>query len=272
MAKRFTDTNKWDKKWFRSLNPTMKCFWEYLYTKCDYAGIWEVDFEAAEFFINSKLDVEEIKSTFKNQYVEIDNGKRWFIIDFIAFQYGELSEACKPHKPIIVKLKEKGLYELVKKGFGKGLETLQEKEKEQDKEKEQEQEKDVEEIIPEDIEKNTLENRKSESSGPDFNDVKMFFLDNKRNIEEAIIFWNEYEAKNWIIQSDTGPPRSIKKTKQWQLKAEQWIQKARLRDMDNAKSKTTSTNIRKFAKGSTSIEDINAGLDKAFPKNSVGTG
>ncbi|MEW6507207.1 MAG: hypothetical protein AB1432_05620 [Bacteroidota bacterium] len=138
MAKRFTDTEKWEKKWYRTLSPIMKCFWEYLYTKCNYIGIWEVDFEVASFFINAKLNEAEIRKTFSKQIIEIDDGKRWLLIDFIDFQYGMLSESCNPHKPIIKKLKELGLYERVMEGLRKGIETLQEKEKEKDLEKEKE--------------------------------------------------------------------------------------------------------------------------------------
>ena len=48
MAKRFTDTDKWKKKWFRELKPISKCFWSYLLDNCNHAGIWEVDISLAE--------------------------------------------------------------------------------------------------------------------------------------------------------------------------------------------------------------------------------
>ena len=51
MAKRFIDTKIWDKAWFRKLTPKNKLIWIYLLTRCDHAGIWDADWEAAEFFI-----------------------------------------------------------------------------------------------------------------------------------------------------------------------------------------------------------------------------
>jgi uncharacterized protein YdaU (DUF1376 family) len=79
-----------------------------------------------------------------------------------------------------------------------------------------------------------VDERISDCGGPSFAEVKYFFVNmNKRKVEEAITFWNEYESKNWIIESEVGPPRAIKRTKLWQLKAEQWIQKARLTEIEN---------------------------------------
>jgi len=106
MAKRFTDTEKWKKKWFRKLNPEHKCFWEYLRDNCNHAGIWDVDFETASFLIGVDIDEDEARKVFKKKIVEIDNSEKWFIPSFINFQYGEqLVEANRMHVPIINRLK-----------------------------------------------------------------------------------------------------------------------------------------------------------------------
>ena len=100
MSKRFTDTDKWKKKWFRCLSNDHKVFWIYVLDQCDHAGIWEVDFEAAEFFCRG-IDESEIRQVFKKQYQEIDNGKRWFLKDFVDFQYGTLNENNRVHLSVI---------------------------------------------------------------------------------------------------------------------------------------------------------------------------
>lgn len=134
MAKRFTDTEKWKKVWFRELKPEHKCFWSYILDTCSHAGIWEVDFVSAQFFIGAELNDEEIKSIFQKQYFEIDNGKRWVIVDFINYQYGELSRFSKPHNSVIKEI-EKRNGEL--KGIlqEKGYLTLKDKDKDTDKDK-----------------------------------------------------------------------------------------------------------------------------------------
>lgn len=131
MVKRFTDTDKWKKKWFRKLSAKEKTFWFYLLDSCSYAGIWEVDFELAEFFCG-RLEEGSIRKLFSRHYNEICNGKYWHVTDFISFQYGSLSPACKPHQPVIKTLKKFGLW----KEYQKGTDTLKGKEEKKDKEQE----------------------------------------------------------------------------------------------------------------------------------------
>ena len=86
MAKRFTDSDKWKKKWFRKLKPEHKVFWEYLRDNCDNAGIWDIDFELAELLIGCELNEKEIRDVFSKQYIELTEDK-WFLIDFVEWQY-----------------------------------------------------------------------------------------------------------------------------------------------------------------------------------------
>ena len=49
MAKRFTDTDIWKKKWFRKLPLEIKLLWCYLKDSCDHAGVIEFDAEVISF-------------------------------------------------------------------------------------------------------------------------------------------------------------------------------------------------------------------------------
>ena len=86
MAKRFTDTDKWKKVWFRELKPVHKCFWEYIRDNCNNAGIWEVDFKLASFQIGAKINQSEIEQAFEKQFIKV-NSNKWFLTDFIEWQY-----------------------------------------------------------------------------------------------------------------------------------------------------------------------------------------
>jgi hypothetical protein len=97
MAKRFTDTDKWTKKWFRNLTPGSKLFWQYLLDSCNHAGIWEVDFGLAAFQIGVELDEDEINAAFRDKVTALDNGEKWFMNDFVDFQYGELKQNNNAH-------------------------------------------------------------------------------------------------------------------------------------------------------------------------------
>jgi len=112
LAKRLTDTDKWKKHWFRRLPSDHKVFWIYLLDQCDHAGIWEVDFELAGYFCGG-IDEQEIRNVFSKQFIEFDNQKRWFIKDFIEFQYGTLKNNANIHKSVIQRLKKFDLLSFV---------------------------------------------------------------------------------------------------------------------------------------------------------------
>lgn len=110
VAKRFTDSEKWKKSWFRSLSNNNKVFWQFILDNCNFSGIWDVDFEFAAIFCG-EINETEIREIFKKQYVEIDGGKRWFIKDFIDFQYGDLNPNNNLHRSVITVLKKAGVFE-----------------------------------------------------------------------------------------------------------------------------------------------------------------
>ena len=138
MPKRYTDTDKWKKIWFRKLKNDHKVFWMYVLDQCDHAGIWEVDFELASYFCNG-IKESEIRETFVKQYHEFDDGKRWFIKDFIEFQYRGLDESNRVHNSVITILKRHGLYKVLisflHEAKDKDIYKEQLKDKEKDKEK-----------------------------------------------------------------------------------------------------------------------------------------
>jgi hypothetical protein len=145
MSKRFVDTELDDKPWFNELPCRLKCAVQYIFRKCDSAGIWEPNYAVAAVYVGEGgfKEGEILSIDGGTQFEKLPNGKI-FVVGFCDFQYGTLSEDCKPHKPIIQKLKKHGLYERVLKGFQKGFKTLQEKDKdkEEEKAKEKEPEKD----------------------------------------------------------------------------------------------------------------------------------
>jgi hypothetical protein len=141
VAKRFTDTELYDKPWFMVLSCRLKCAVEYLFKKCDATGVWEPNYILAATYVGDGGFTEQELFSIDGgkQFEKLPNGKI-FLPGFCDFQYGVLTESCRPHRPIIQKLKKHGLYERVLIGYQKGTNTLEEKDK--DKDKEQEKEKD----------------------------------------------------------------------------------------------------------------------------------
>ncbi len=109
MYKIFTDSDKWDKKWFRTLYLKYKCFWYYIIEKSSRAGIWEVDLELAGVYIGSEFDKEKLLDVFAGRISEIQDGEKWIINKYIGFQYGNLSENNNMHAGVIKELERYGI-------------------------------------------------------------------------------------------------------------------------------------------------------------------
>jgi hypothetical protein len=108
MAKRFTDTDKWKRPWFRALSQKAKLVWFYILDNCDHCGVWPAAFDLLAFQSGVKVTREEFEEWFAGKVVRLDEDK-YFIPSFVPFQQGELSPAKNAHKPIIAFLDKHGL-------------------------------------------------------------------------------------------------------------------------------------------------------------------
>lgn len=143
MGKRFRETNISREAWYRKLTPEFKCAWNFICDECDVAGVWAIDDDAMSFYIGRQIDLKAFFDAVNQDKIRVEflDSTKIFIPGFVEFQYGELSEFCKPHKKIISLLKKYNLYERVShRVYDRVSDTLQEKEKEEEKEKEKEEE------------------------------------------------------------------------------------------------------------------------------------
>lgn len=136
MAKRFTDTEKYNKSFIRSLPAPYKLLWDYLYHECDHAGIWHKDFEVAQIKIGKDAPIDEGRAIeFFNKdevrVVVLGGRKKWFIRPFIEFQYGELNPENRAHASVIRLLERLNIKGLLK-GLIRGLEAPKDKDKDKD--------------------------------------------------------------------------------------------------------------------------------------------
>ena len=116
MAKRFTDTEKWGKPFIRGMKAPYKLLWLYILDECDHAGIWQVDIEVAKIKIGERLVIDEAIKMFAGKIHVFHNGEKWFIPDFISFQYGVLNPENRAHNSVINILCK---YDLVDEETGK---------------------------------------------------------------------------------------------------------------------------------------------------------
>lgn len=122
MPKRFTDTEKWKKPFIRGLQGAYKLLWLYILDDCDHAGIWHVDFEVARIRIGEDVDKQQALNVFGPRVEVFGNGSKWFLRDFIDFQYGQLSEKNRLHQSVIniLQKNELGPYKPLPRGQGQG--------------------------------------------------------------------------------------------------------------------------------------------------------
>lgn len=218
MAKRFHDTDLWDKEWFMALKPKHKCLVQFIFSKCDQSGVWSPNWILASSFIGEKVAVADLSKLAKHFEV-MPNGKI-FVLDFVPFQYGELTDKCPPHRKIIALLKSHGLFERVTKGYQYPTDRVQEKEEEKDKDKDEETEE--EKDAPDDFSTPAAATKK-----------KPLILFSQSNIFDKkvfadLLFGTQYESanidyyhevmNNW---SDSGQNKKI----EWLAAAKNWMAK-----------------------------------------------
>jgi len=142
MAKRFRDTSISREAWYRKLSSVYKCTWSFLCDDCDAVGMWNIDMDAIVFYLGQEIDIDDFIACVNTDKVRLEKYGRdkIFITGFVDFQYGELTEKCKPHLKYIQLLKKYNLLDRVFKGYAKGIHTLEEKEEEKEQEEEMEKE------------------------------------------------------------------------------------------------------------------------------------
>lgn len=127
MVKRFTDTDKFNDKWYRALTPKQKCIWEYMLATCDIAGFFEIDYENMSFHIGANVTRDDFEK-FKDK-VQFLTKELLFIPNFVLFQQkinslNELNPKNNCHKGIIDilnKHKKRGYFDFdlkIKKSSG----------------------------------------------------------------------------------------------------------------------------------------------------------
>ncbi len=150
MAKRFTDSEKWEDNWFSELSNDEKIVWLYLLDKCNHAGIVRLNLRTLNFNCNTSYnDYTTINELLGNRLIII-NESFAFIPKFLKFQY---TKGIGSNKPMIVSIRKElerfGLMSVVSDLFGNSFITINEplsnssptiKEKDKDKDKDKDKE------------------------------------------------------------------------------------------------------------------------------------
>lgn len=143
MAKRFTDSEMWDKEWYMKLSCKEKCLVNMVRSKADLCGVWSPNWIIASMYVGENVCEEELlKIDNGNQFRKLANGKI-YCIGFIEFQYGELSEKSPVHRKVINLLSQNNLINNYKEiGYQQAINSLKEEEEVKEEEEDKDKEKD----------------------------------------------------------------------------------------------------------------------------------
>jgi len=165
MAKRFTDSNKWNDDWFFNLNNEEKLAWIFILDNCDHAGIWKKNLRILNFQLGSNFVEDDLKRIFTGKIIEIKD--KWFIPNFIKFQYGKTfltsnTKAVVSARELLIDIgfiqqDNTGTLTLIKelhnsnltltKELDKSYDTLKDKDKDKEQVKVKEKNKEIEKVI-----------------------------------------------------------------------------------------------------------------------------
>lgn len=118
--KRFSDTGRFDEEWFMELSVDFKLGWEYVWARCDNAGVWRPNKKLGDFHLGKKIAWDDFQARLEeiDKITTLENGD-WLIAGFINFQCGTLSSACRPHFKVFEILEKHGIEYTGGELFGK---------------------------------------------------------------------------------------------------------------------------------------------------------
>lgn len=108
MAKRFTDTDKWKREWFSTLDPKAKLVWIYILDQCDHCGVWPRNMKLLSDQTGLTVTEAQFQNWFRGKVVRFDHDK-YFIPSFFDFQYGSSKDGFKARQSAIATLAKMGL-------------------------------------------------------------------------------------------------------------------------------------------------------------------
>jgi hypothetical protein len=220
MAKRFFDTDLWNKDFFITMPIQYQLFFFYAISKCDHAGLWTPNYKIFEVISSVNIDAQKAIDFFNigKERVRILPSGKWFFVNFFVFQYGKrLNTANRVHQSIAalyeaegVSLESFGLddYSLSLRGPQNGVNLTSKrpqlgdmegvKEKDKDKDTEIEALKSVKKRYAEKVTMTEDEYSKLvHSHGPFYTEKAIFVLDNYKGANgktydsdyKAILSW-----------------------------------------------------------------------------------
>jgi len=131
MAKRLTDTEKWNDDWYISLSNDYRIIWQWLLDNCNHAGICKRSIRLLNLMCNTNVSENDLLIVMEGRIILKDNN--WFIPKFLKFQYASLHS----NRPVIIsvvkELEKHNLITHIPESFGNDYLIIKDKDKDKDK-------------------------------------------------------------------------------------------------------------------------------------------
>jgi hypothetical protein len=143
MAKRFTDTKKWNDDWYISLSNDNRIVWQWLLDNCNHAGLCKRSVGLLNLMCRTNITELELIEIMQNRV--IIHNDYWFIPNFLKFQYGSLINNKAAILSAVKELFKQDCIRIIPESFGNDFRIISEsyenhcimiKDKDKDKDKE----------------------------------------------------------------------------------------------------------------------------------------
>jgi hypothetical protein len=113
------------------MDGSYKLLYIYMFCECNHAGIWDVELDVAGLRLGYEYNEGECLDALKMHVQKLTDTK-WYLTDFVQFQYGQLSPDNRAHKSVIQIMESYSLKPL-HKPLTRPLQGCKDKDKDKDK-------------------------------------------------------------------------------------------------------------------------------------------
>lgn len=125
MAKRFTDTKKWNDDWYLSLSNDYRVVWQWLLDNCSHAGLCKRSIGLVNIMCRTNLTEEDLIEKMEGRL--IIHNDYWFIPKFIKFQYSTLLSSKPAIIGVVKELIKNECTSLIPEDYGNDYRIIPEK-------------------------------------------------------------------------------------------------------------------------------------------------
>lgn len=109
MARRFTDTEKWEDPWFGELEPVFKLAWVFICDRCDHAGFWKWSTRSllhhCGIDLSAPARLKEFVKAFEGRLINVGRGTL-YVRGFLEWQYRSIDTVAVGNSRVMISVRK----------------------------------------------------------------------------------------------------------------------------------------------------------------------